>query len=111
MGSGDAGATAPMTIFASIGMNGDWAGIGPVTSSTGSPYGRGMRGHGSALADTSPLEPGWKSDTAPPVGHGARGRDLGPYGRGLCLAILEVGMAMEVDDGRTDEDLRRSGWI
>jgi len=70
MGSGDAGATAPMTIFASIGMNGDWAGIGPVTSSTGSPYGRGMRGHGSALADTSPLEPGWTSDTAPPGSNG-----------------------------------------
>ena len=36
IGSGDAGATAPTTILASVGMNGDWAGIGPVRISTGS---------------------------------------------------------------------------
>ena len=38
-GSGQAtpGATAPTTIFASRGMNGDCAGTGPVTISTGSP--------------------------------------------------------------------------
>ena len=37
IGSGAAGATAPTTIFASRGMNGDCAGIGAVTISTGSP--------------------------------------------------------------------------
>jgi threonine dehydratase len=37
MGSGEAGATAPTTIFASVGMNGDCAGTGAVTISTGSP--------------------------------------------------------------------------
>ena len=37
IGSGDAGATAPTTILASAGMNGDCAGIGAVTISTGSP--------------------------------------------------------------------------
>jgi hypothetical protein len=36
IGSGEAGATAPTTIFASTGMNGDCAGIGAVTISTGS---------------------------------------------------------------------------
>ena len=39
---GRGGATAPFTILASVGMNGDCAGIGPVMSSTGSPYGRGI---------------------------------------------------------------------
>jgi hypothetical protein len=37
IGSGDAGPIAPTTIFASVGMNGDCAGIGAVTISTGSP--------------------------------------------------------------------------
>jgi hypothetical protein len=37
IGSGDAGATAPTTILASAGMNGDCAGMGAVTISTGSP--------------------------------------------------------------------------
>lgn len=37
IGSGDAGATAPTTIFASVGMNGDCAGTGAVMISTGSP--------------------------------------------------------------------------
>ena len=36
IGPGEAGATAPTTIFASKGMNGDWAGTGPVMISTGS---------------------------------------------------------------------------
>ena len=36
IGSMDAGATTPTTIFASAGMNGDAAGIGAVTISTGS---------------------------------------------------------------------------
>ena len=45
IGSGEAGATAPTTIFADgpTGMKGDCAGIGAVTISTGSPYGRGMK--------------------------------------------------------------------
>src|SRR3954464_14153649 len=43
IGSGEAGATNPTTIFASTGMNGDWAGIAAVTTSTGSPYGRGIK--------------------------------------------------------------------
>ncbi len=37
IGSGEAGATAPTTILASTGMNGDCAGTGPVRISTGSP--------------------------------------------------------------------------
>ena len=35
IGSGDAGATAPTTILASVGMNGDCAGMGAVTTRQG----------------------------------------------------------------------------
>ena len=49
MGSGDAGATAPTTIFASSGMNGDCAGTGPVTIFS---YWKMDEASGTAVADS-----------------------------------------------------------
>jgi len=62
MASGDAGATTPTTIRVPAGMTGECAGIGSVTISTGSPYGRG-----TTRAYRTPLPPRHDAISSAPI--------------------------------------------